>query len=180
MVEKKDDKKTKKVAPAKTAAPKSAAPKPKAAAAKAAAPKAAAAKPAPAQNAEKKEKVKRERPPKPKGYPDRSKVRKQKLKPGRFVIAHPAVAMCRPRYFVNRSTRCNHRYFCDVGQQNINLIWFAISRLYAKAIFVGFKRGLRNQHENTALLKVEGCHTLQEARWYVGKKAAFVYRVSSQ
>merc|ERR1711981_180299 len=43
-------------------------------------------------------------------------------------------------------------------------------RLYAKAVFTGFKRGLRNQHENTALLKVEGCAGKDDSKWYVGKK----------
>merc|ERR1712071_183130 len=53
-------------------------------------------------------------------------------------------------------------------------------RLYAKATFTGFKRGLRNQHENTALLRLEECLTMEEARWYIGKKAVFVYKAKNK
>lgn len=51
-------------------------------------------------------------------------------------------------------------------------------RLYAKAVFTGYKRGLRNQHENTALLSVEGCNKKEDSWFYVGKKCVFVYKVS--
>ncbi|KAL1958903.1 hypothetical protein VTO42DRAFT_3456 [Malbranchea cinnamomea] len=53
-------------------------------------------------------------------------------------------------------------------------------RLYVKGRHLSYQRGKRNTNPNTSLLKLEGVDDAKAARFYCGKKVAFVYRAKRE
>jgi large subunit ribosomal protein L35Ae len=53
-------------------------------------------------------------------------------------------------------------------------------RLYVKGVFVGYKRGQRNQETQTSLLKLQDVKTKEDAAFYFGKRVAYIYRVNKK
>ncbi|GKT23302.1 Ribosomal protein L35A like protein [Aduncisulcus paluster] len=54
------------------------------------------------------------------------------------------------------------------------------ARLYVKGTFLGFRRSLYSQRCSTSLIGVEGVKTKSDARFYLGKRVAVVYKKSSK
>jgi large subunit ribosomal protein L35Ae len=44
---------------------------------------------------------------------------------------------------------------------------------------ISFTRGKRNSSPSTSLIKIEGCDSINDAEFYLGKRIAYVYRVRS-
>ncbi|KAG3110471.1 ATP-dependent RNA helicase [Phytophthora idaei] len=53
------------------------------------------------------------------------------------------------------------------------------TRLYVKGVFLGYKRGLRNQYSHTALVKIQGLTDKKDVDFYLGKKIAYIYKAKS-
>ena len=50
------------------------------------------------------------------------------------------------------------------------------TRLYTKGTILGYRRGRRNTYHNTSLLKLDGVQDTDSAKFYFGKKVAFIYK----
>ena len=53
-----------------------------------------------------------------------------------------------------------------------------VCRLYVKARHLGYQRGQRLQHPSTSILSLEHVSNATDAKWYLGKHVAYVYRAS--
>jgi len=52
-------------------------------------------------------------------------------------------------------------------------------RLYVKGTILGYKRGRRNSYEHTSLLRLDNVNDMDAAKFYCGKRVAYIYKAST-
>ncbi|KAI3334048.1 ribosomal protein L35A [Ustulina deusta] len=53
-------------------------------------------------------------------------------------------------------------------------------RLYVKARHLGYRRNKHTTHPNRSLVKIEGVDDPEAAKFYLGKKVAFIYKAPKE
>jgi large subunit ribosomal protein L35Ae len=80
--------------------------------------------------------------------------------------------------------RCALIVFCPpcsfVRLPHFLRLCLALGRLYVKGVMMGFKRGLRNQHEHTSLLKIDKVVAKEDTAYYLGKRVCFIYKAQKE
>jgi large subunit ribosomal protein L35Ae len=68
-------------------------------------------------------------------------------------------------------------HLCPLGFNEFTYRFFF--RLYQKAVFTGFKRGITTQYEQFALLKIKGVNDKKDTSFYFGKRVAYIYKAKN-
>merc|ERR1711964_263258 len=76
------------------------------------------------------------------------------------------------------------RKFFDAARRNIKAKGSnkgkKTTRLYCKAVVMGYKRALRSQYTSTSLVKIQGVDDTESTEFYLGKKVLYMYRAKTQ
>merc|ERR1711881_349975 len=75
---------------------------------------------------------------------------------------------------ISRVSSRTYRIKKPTSQKHI----MAEGRLYVRGIFTGFTGGLKIQHENQAICKLEGVNDKAGTAWYMGKRVAYCYKAA--
>mmetsp|Transcript_60197 Transcript_60197/g.171116 ORF Transcript_60197/g.171116 Transcript_60197/m.171116 type:complete len:126 (-) Transcript_60197:109-486(-) len=54
------------------------------------------------------------------------------------------------------------------------------TRLYSKGVILGHKRSKSNTYPTCTLVKIDGVHTKDDVKFYLGKRIAYVYKAKKE